>query len=451
MASARDSYFFCGIGGSGMSAIAQVLRQRGAEVRGSDRGFDRGQNQATADCLRAQGIEIVPQDGSAVAGCGTLVVSTAVEETIPDVRAARAAGIPIRRRAQVLAEDIFNGHHGIAIGGTSGKTTVTGMVGQILAHAGRRPTVVNGGIMVNVKKPPLLGNALPGDPDLPVIEADESDGTIAFYKPHVALITNISKDHKPLPQLRPLFRDFVARATHSVTNADCAESQALGPSTHQFSLADVCELRSRADGSSFRLQGVDFELPVPGRHNVSNALAAIAACECVGVSVAESATALAEFAGIGRRLEMIGCVGGITVIDDFAHNPDKIAAALAALKLGGGRLRVMFQPHGFTPTRFLWDGLVSAFASGLGDDDLLLLPDIYYAGGTTTTDVSSADLAADIRKAGAPCEHHSSRESIAERMLAESARGDSIVVMGARDPSLALFAREMFAQLSAHG
>lgn len=430
-----------------MSAIAQVLRHRGADVRGSDRGFDRGQNQATADALRAQGIEIVPQDGSAVAGCGTLVVSTAVEETIPDVRAALAAGVPIRRRAQVLAEDIFNGHHGIAIGGTSGKTTVTGMVGQVLAHAGRRPTVVNGGIMVNAKRPPLLGNALPGDPDLPIIEADESDGTIAYYQPHVAVITNVSEDHKTIAELRPLFRDFINRATHSVTNADCAESQALGPSMRQFSLADVCELRNRADGSSFRLEGVHFELPVPGQHNVANALAAIVACECVGVSIAESAAALAEFAGIGRRLEVIGRSRGITVIDDFAHNPDKVAAALAALKLGGGRLRVMFQPHGYAPTRFLWDGLVSAFSGGLAPDDLLLLPDIYYAGGTTTADVSSGDLAADIRQAGAACEHHSSRATIAERAIAESAAGDCIVVMGARDPSLALFAREIFERL----
>jgi UDP-N-acetylmuramate--alanine ligase len=448
MATARDSYFFCGIGGSGMSAIAQVLRYGGAAVRGSDRGFDRGENADIADALRAQGIEIVPQDGSGVAGCGALVVSTAVEETIPDVRAARAAGIPIRRRAEVLAADIFNGHHGIAVGGTSGKTTVTGMIGQILSHAGRQPTVVNGGIMLNAKQPPLLGNALPGAPDLPVIEADESDGTIAYYQPHVALITNISEDHKPLPELRPLFQDFIARASFSVTNADCAESQALGPSSRQFSLKDLCELRNRADGSSFRLDGVDFELPVPGQHNVANALAAVAACECVGVSVAESAAALAEFAGISRRLEIIGRARGITVIDDFAHNPDKIAAALAALKLGGGRLRVMFQPHGFAPTRFLWNGLVSAFAGGLGPDDLLLLPDIYYAGGTTTADVSSADLAADIRKAGAPCEHHATRSAITERVLAESASGDSIVVMGARDPSLARFARAVFERLN---
>lgn len=442
-----DSYFFCGIGGSGMSAIAQVLRARGAIVRGSDRGFDRGQNVATQDALRAQGIELVPQDGSEVAGSDVLVVSTAVEESIPDVRAAREAGIPIRRRAEVLAEDIFNGQQGIAIGGTSGKTTVTGMTGHILAHAGRRPTVVNGGIMVNVQKAPLLGNALPGDPNLPVIEADESDGTIAYYQPHIAVITNISEDHKPLPELRPLFRDFIARADHSVTNARCAESQALGPSGRQFSIDAVCELRTAAASSSFRLRDVAFQLPVPGRHNVENALAAIAACECLGVSLAESAAALAEFAGIGRRLQVMGQARGITVIDDFAHNPDKIAAALAALKLGQGRLLVTFQPHGFAPTRFLWDGLVQAFSEGLGSDDLLLLPDIYYAGGTTTADVNSADLAADIRQAGANCEHRNTREAIAEALIANSASGDTIVVMGARDPSLALFARELLTSL----
>ena len=456
-AEAHKTIFLCGIGGSGMSAIAQVLRHHGHAVRGSDRSRDRGENRALYEKLSAQGIALYPQDGSGVdRTVDELVVSTAVEETIPDVRAALAQGIPIRKRAEMLA-GLFNGREGVAVGGTSGKTTVTGMIGHILRSAGKDPTVIAGGIMLNAAEPPFLGNAICGRPDLPVIEADESDGSIALYDPAVSVLTNISLDHKPLEELRPLFRDFCARARRAVIlNLDCEESAALtgiNPNTVTFGIENPdAELRAEAvemlpDGVRFRVGDVRFRLRVPGRHNVANALAAVAACHTDGVSVSESADALSGFLGIQRRLQVVGQAAGITVVDDFAHNPDKIAASLAALKAHPGRLRVMFQPHGFGPTRFLKDGLVDAFAEGLGVDDLLVMPEIYYAGGTAQKDISSQDLIQAVAARGRRAEFIPQREAVAHRLADASGPGDRVVIMGARDDTLTTFAQTVLEEI----
>ena len=453
--------FFCGIGGSGMSAIAQVLKHHGYGVRGSDRSRDRGQNRELYERLAAQGIDLAPQDGSGVdREVDELVVSTAVEETIPDVRAALQLGIPIRKRAEVLAR-LFNRGEGVAVGGTSGKTTVTGMIGHILRASGRHPTVINGGIMLNATDPPHLGNAICGDPDLPVIEADESDGTIALYNPAVSVLTTVSLDHKPMDELRALFEDFCVRARRaSVVNLDCEASAALAGVNRngvtfgvQNGRADLCAeaVEPMPDGVRFRAGGEAFRLRVPGRHNVSNALAATAACRVLGVSAAEAAGALSGFLGIQRRLQTVGRAGGISVIDDFAHNPEKIAASLATLKAHPGRLLVMFQPHGFGPTRFLKSGLISAFAGGLDNGDLLAMPDIYYAGGTAQKDISSRDLVEAIAAQGRRAEYFPDREAVARRFAAEAQPGDRVVVMGARDDTLSGFARGLLDRLGETG
>ena len=447
----RKTFFFCGIGGSGMSAIAQVLRHEGQAVRGSDRGRDRGENRELYEALAAQEIALYAQDGSGVdPEVDEVVVSSAVEETVPDVRAALRLGVSIRNRAEVLAW-LFNRGEGVAVGGTSGKTTVTGMVGHILREAGRNPTVINGGMMLNAVDPPFLGNAVCGDSNLPVIEADEHDGTIALYHPAVAVLTNISLDHKSLEELRPLFREFCRRARKAVVvNLDCAESVALikaHPNRVTFGMANgrpdfyAEEVEALREGVRFRVSGVGFHLQVPGRHNVSNALAAAAACGAFGVPVEVSAEALSGFLGIQRRLQVVGRVQGVTVIDDFAHNPEKVTASLETLKAHPGRLLVMFQLHGYGPTRFLKEGLISAFAEGLEDTDLLLMPEIYFAGGTAQKDISARDLVDAIARQGCRAEFVPDRETIARRFIEVAGPGDRVVVMGARDDTLAEFAR----------
>ena len=453
----RQTFFFCGIGGSGMSAIAQVLLHQGHAVRGSDRNCDQGQNAELYARLHALGVALFPQDGSGVdEHVDALVVSSAVEETILDVKTALDLGIAIRKRAEVLAE-LFHRGTGVAVGGTSGKSTVTGMIGHILCKAGRDPTVINGGIMRAVGQAWGLGNAICGNPELLVIEADESDGTIALYDPTIAILTNISLDHKPLDELQPLFRDFCMRATDAaVVNRNCARSMASTRDVRRRVTFGVdcrdADVNVRAinllpDGVQCAINGIPCRLRVPGQHNASNAAAAIAACGALGISAEDGVAALGDFRGISRRLEVVGKARGITAIDDFAHNPDKIAATLATLHAQPGRVLAVFQPHGFGPTKFLKDGLIAAFVEGMTEDDLVILSEIFYAGGTAHRDISSRDLVAEIARSGRRAEYIADREAIIARLTAEARAGDRIVVMGARDDSLTAFAKAILTRI----
>lgn len=454
MKKSPESYFLCGVGGSGMSALADALLAGGSRVAGSDRLFDAGGGERIRRCLEAAGVRIFSQDGSGVTGAvDRLVVSSAVEPSIPDVKAAVEAGVCIQKRAEVLAE-LVNARRGIAVGGTSGKSTVTAMLAHILRETGKSPTVVNGAVMLNSTAADGLGNSWRGSSDLWVVEADESDGSIKLYMPYVSVVTTVSEDHLPLVELQRLFADFVAEGTHgAVVNADCREARRLvayNPSTVSFGIAaESADFRAekvcpRVDGMDFTVRGVAVRLAVPGRHNVLNALAAVAAAGMLGVPVADSAEALATFAGVHRRLQLVGSSpAGCTVIDDFAHNPEKIAATLATLKQFAGRLILFYQPHGFRPTMMLRAGLVDAFCAGMGDEDVLLMPDIFYAGGTASRDISSADLIADIGRRGRQARHCPERADALAWLAGNARPGDRIVVMGARDDTLADFARQI--------
>lgn len=438
-----------------MSAIAQVLLHNGHTVRGSDRSYDQGHNTTLYKNLAALGVDLYPQDGSGIdKQVNTLVVSSAVEPSIPDVKAALDLDLPIQKRAEILAW-LFNQGEGIAVGGTSGKTTVTGMIGHILHQNKHNPTVINGGIMLNAVNPPHLGNAICGNPNLPVVESDESDGTIALYDPKVAVLTNISLDHKTIEELEKLFGDFCSRAKDAaIVNLDCKRAADLTQRLHTrvtFGVenkdADLnaTHIQLLPDGATFQVGDEPCRLYVPGHHNISNALAAIAACNAIGVTIKDTTSALASFKGIGRRLQMIGQKNGVTVIDDFAHNPDKIAASLSALKAQPGRLLTIFQPHGFAPTRLLKDGLISAFTSGLDEQDILFMPEIFYAGGTAQKDISSAHLIEAIAQQNRNAEFIATRENITQRVAEEAQTGDRIVIMGARDDTLTDFARGILA------
>lgn len=426
-----------------MSPLARLLLAEGHGVSGSDRGHDRGLSPEKFAALKAAGARLYPQDGSGLdQKTVALVVSSAIEETIPDVVAARRLKIPIVKRAEVLAR-MVNARRGIAVGGTSGKSTVTGMVASILLHAGLDPWVMNGGVMTG------LGNALAGGGDLFVSEVDESDGSIALFNPAVSVVTNITLDHKPLAELRPLFRDFLGRASlGAVVNLDDPEAAALKgahANTATFSLSDpaadlVAEnIIPAPDGITFSTGGVKMRLCVPGHHNVSNALAALAAAQLCGVSLERAAEGLAQFRGIARRLETVGTAGGVTVIDDFAHNPDKIRASLSALREFPGRLWIVFQPHGYGPLRMMMTELAGAFHDGLTAEDRLLLLPVHDAGGSADRSVSSADLAAAVPGSKV----FGSRDEAAAFLKAHAKAGDRIVVMGARDDTLADYARNL--------
>jgi UDP-N-acetylmuramate--alanine ligase len=457
----KKDYFFCGIGGSGMLPLALIIAAHGGRVAGSDRALDQGRTAAKFDFLGARGIALFRQDGSGIRSSSqTVVISAAVEDTVPDMVAARAVGAPIVTRAALLAE-LFNAAKlAIGVGGTSGKSTTTGMLGWIFERAGRDPTIMNGALMKNFITPSVpFASAAVGGGDAFVSEVDESDGSIAQYRPKIGVVTNIAFDHKSLDELRQLFGDFVARSEIAVLNHDNAETAALAervPSDQLWSFSLKYEsAKLFAAGVMPRDGGVAFELyergggrakvklMVPGRHNVQNALAAIAAARAAGVPLEQATQALESFAGLRRRYEIVGTAHGVTVIDDFAHNPDKIGATLATAHEHPGRLLLLFQPHGFGPLRLMKDQLIEAFARGMGPDDMLFMSDPVYFGGTTDRSVTSADIVNGVAALGRKTRAIADRAECGAALAAEAQPGDRILVMGARDDTLSTFAADL--------
>ncbi|WP_269220634.1 glutamate ligase domain-containing protein [Brevundimonas vesicularis] len=458
------SYFFCGIGGSGMLPLAMIVQARGAVIEGSDRALDQGRTPEKFDWLRAHGVNLHPQDGSGVTRADQTVIATgAIEETVPDIGAARRAGATIKTRPELLSELFNAAPTSVGVAGTSGKSTITGMIAWILHQTGREPTVMNGAVMKNFADADHpFASALIGGPDLFVSEVDESDGSIARYDPTVAVVSNISLDHKSMEELRDLFGGFTARATTAVLNLDNPETAALAQTLPAgkaitFGLgeekADLSghDLQPLPTGMRFRLiegwSEHDVVLNVPGAHNVANALAALAATRALGVPTAKAVKALETFAGIRRRMEVVGTAGNITVIDDFAHNPDKIAATLKTLHAFDGRLLILFQPHGFGPLKLMKSEFIDGFAGLMREDDVLLMPEPVYYGGTTDRSVGSEDIASGVRAAGRQAEALATRADCGDRIVEIAKPGDRIIVMGARDDTLSTFAAELLGRL----
>jgi UDP-N-acetylmuramate--alanine ligase len=389
-----------------------------------------------------------------------------VEETVPDVQAARRIGATVITRARLLA-DLFNSAAlGVGVAGTSGKSTTVGMLGWILHCGGKNPTIMNGADMKNfidVGSP--FASARIGDGKVLVSELDESDGSIALYEPRVAIVNNISLDHKSLDELRTLFRDFIAKAQTVVLNLDNAETAALVVGLKPGQAVTYSLISAQADllasaparspaGIGFRVKAretgevVEVNLNVPGLHNVANALAALSAAKVCGVALATAAAHLGEFSGIRRRLEVVGTANEITVVDDFAHNPAKISATLETLHAFPGRLLVMFQPHGYGPIRLMRDALVDCFASGLRDEDVLVMPEPVYFGGTADRSVGSDEIVREIQRCGLKAFAFPDRGACGDMLVRLASRGDRILVMGARDDSLSQFAHELLRRLA---
>jgi len=452
------SYFFCGIGGSGMLPLATILAEQGAEVAGSDRALDQGRLGAKFEYLQARGMDLFAQDGSGLT-CGgqILVASAAVEDSVPDVAKAKALGCARMTRAQLLAE-LFNASpRSVAVGGTSGKSTVTGMIGWIASELSCDPTIMNGAVMRNFADADApFASSRVGKGGLFISEVDESDGSIALFQPEIAVLNNITLDHKSLAELRQLFGDFAARAKCTVWNADDPESVALMAGKSKavsFGFAEKAEYRAvdlvEAPLSvEFRLlvKGAEYavKLAVPGRHNAANALAALAASGALGLDLEKAVAAIGRYKGLARRFEIIGTTRGITVIDDFGHNPDKISATLDTLKAFPGRVIAFFQPHGFGPLRVMGKELAEVFAAKLDSSDLLYLCDPVYFGGTVDKTIGADNIVALVNSAGTVrAEHIVDRVDCAKQITAVARPGDRIVIMGARDDTLSAFAAEM--------
>ncbi len=437
--------FFVGIGGMGMSGLAKVMASRGHKVAGSDRNLEGDYCKR----LAALGIPQYLQDGKGpetfCRHCGVtpdqveIVKSTAVEDKVPDIETARRIGIKELMRSDLLAQ-IFNADVGIAVGGTAGKTTTTGLIMWMLHHAGLDPSGVVGGVIGG-----LDTNALDGRGRHFVIEADESDGSIVKYRPHVALINNIFFDHKPLLELQDLFTTFANHTVEGgivVLHADDPNIAAIRPRITRpvvtFGLGAGCDIAPEKlveddSGSHFTWANTRFSTPLVGHHNVLNVLAAIAIGRHLGLTPTLMSAAIAAFPGMRRRFEKVGTARGVTVIDDFAHNPDEIAATIVAARGRSQRRFIVYQPHGYGPTRLTRRELVEVFASLQHDSEHLYLDEIYYGGGTVEKDISSADLIAEVKPRFPNAHFFGDRTKIIADIASRAKPGDMVVVMGARD------------------
>lgn len=436
--------------------LALILQARGASISGSDRSYDQGQTPDKFQKLKSLGVELFHQDGSGISqSIDCLVVSGAIEETVPDVAAAKAQSITIQTRAHVLAALFNSFNQSISVAGTSGKSTVTGMVATILTECGLDPTVMNGGVIENFDKSAAspFPNMRTGKSEVFVTETDESDGSIALYDPAIAVLNNIALDHMPLNELKKIFTEFLNRATKvAIINLDNDEVRALLPdikakiqtyAIHQDADLKADNIRYCQDGSSFDIDGQTVHLKVPGGHNISNALAALSVANICDIKLQDAISALEKFTGIRRRMQIVGSKNNITVIDDFAHNPDKIAASLKTLKEFKGRLLIMFQMHGFGPIKLMGDDIINSFAEYLSPKDQLLMPEVYYAGGTVDRSKTAKDMVKYAAQKNINAHWFQTRTEIKDYILKHVQPEDRVVIMGARDDTLTDFAKEI--------
>ncbi len=450
-----------------MLPLAMILHGQGASIAGSDRSRDQGRTPEKFAWLEQQGITLFPQDGSGITSSEqVLVASAAVEDTVPEVVRATELGCLRVTRPQLLSSLFNRAQTGIGVAGTSGKSTVTGMLGWIMHVAGRDPTIMNGAVMKNFVSPDtLFASARVGAGDAFVSEVDESDGSIALYTPKVGVLLNVSLDHKSMEELRALFGNFLAASLVSAVNVDDPEAVALLPHAKAAitfgieqdkaqigvvpgSVADgptrqAALIVDRHDGQTYPLT-----LALPGRHNLANALAAIAGAVAAGVPIGAAVEALGSFAGLARRFDIVGTsASGVTVIDDFGHNPEKCAATLRTLKSHPGRVIAFFQPHGYGPLRQMGHELAQVFAELLGPEDVTILCDPVYYGGTVDRSEGSERIIRLIEEAGGTAEHIPTREDCGKRIVEITQPGDRVVIMGARDDTLTVFAKDLLATL----
>lgn len=442
--------FFSGIGGSGVSAIASFMADKGHIIVGSDRAFDKNPGHPVYKLLKSKEVKIVPQDGNGIdESFDFAVFSTAVETDQPEVVKAKALGIPVKTRPEYLAE-IVAGFKTIAVAGTSGKSTTSGMLAFLMHRLGLRPNFIGGGRVKQFKTGSNPGNSITGDSDILVIEACESDGTIVDYKPRHSIVLNLELDHHSVERTAEMFQTLIHHTADKVIlDADDDELRRIDASgAVTFSVDSLSDYRPenivfKPLGTEFTLNGVGFCLSLPGKYNLYNTLSCIAMLAEMGIPLKDTADVLHEFKGIERRFDVHLDDGKRLVIDDYAHNPHKISSLMQAVKEIRESICYIFQPHGFAPTRMMKAEYIEAFAANLRDNDHLILLPIFYAGGTVSKDISSRDLADEIRAAGRSVEVVNDRETVLERLHER----DNYIVLGARDETLADFAKDIAHEL----
>jgi UDP-N-acetylmuramate--alanine ligase len=451
-------YHFSGIAGAGVNPLARLMHARGHQVQGSDRSFDQGKSRDVADELCALGIEVRPHDGSAITrDLDRVVFSVAVEADTPEMRRARELALERVARPALLAEIINGGQPSVAVAGTSGKSTITGMVAWLLRESGLPATVLGGAARADERG---VGCLMAGPDGGPVIaEACESDGTLVGYRPTVGLVHNISRDHAEVEALRAQFAAFAKSCRKLLVNAACPEASALartiGGVTYGIAPEAEARLEVTAAGPD-RARGalhagaagiLSLDVPQPGVHNLENAAAAALIALELGVPAAVLGPALARFPGVARRFQVIGTTArGIRVVDDYAHNGEKIRAAVTTAQAGANRVIAIFQPHGFGPARFLRPELRALVPRLLRPQDRFCYAEIFYGGGTVARDISSMTLADDLPPE-LGCAYAADHDAVVRWVGREARLADTVLLMGARDPDLPRLARAIFRAL----
>lgn len=438
------SFFFAGVAGAGMSAIAQFLAGTGKQVAGSDRLFNQPGNEKTTAQLETESIQCFNQLEARInATHEVLVVSTAIEDTNVEVAKAKELNIPIVTRAQILAQIVAT-KRSIAIAGTSGKSTTAAMLFHLLQNCGIDASLITGAGIVTLIEKGKIGNCHVGATDWLIIEADESDGSLVQYQPEVGVLLSIDKDHKELSELDEIFATFKKNITGKII---CNHGHALAKKFSQDAAIDFGEgaplfgedFSQSGFNIKFTVQGHEVHIPTIGLHNMENALACIAVANYMQVPMAESTKALADYPGIYRRHQLLLQNKAVTIIDDYAHNPAKIFASIKACQPVGSPLLAWFQPHGYGPTRFIRKELVEAIAEALRPQDSMWMSEIYYAGGTAVKDISAGDLINDLQALNVDAHFIADRAELAAAMQAKLQDGAVILLMGARDPGLEKF------------
>jgi len=447
------SLHFVGILGSGMSAIAQYLQWSSVTITGSDRLSNNENTQRVQDTLESIGCRIFAQDGSGITQTtGAVVVSTAIEDSNPDIAMAHELNLPVFHRSDVLAACV-NTKKTIAVAGTSGKSTVTALLFHLLSECGKNPSVITGANLHSLVDKGYIGNAYHGDSDLLVIEADESDGSLVKYNPYISVFLNLSKDHKPVPETRSLFETLAQQSQHVLYNTDDQELHSMQAAA-SFGFSETAEFSpdaSSTDSSSATVtkDGQTYTLPFPGKYNQYNLLASLHVCSLLDCDHQALVSAVSTYPGIQRRFDRIKTHRGTLVIDDYAHNPDKIHAALQTVQKMAPRVFALFQPHGFGPTKFLLKEFIDVFNEQLRKDDTLYLLPIYYAGGTVAKDISSHDITDGLTKSTATIITPDNRDDIIPHIISNVQPDDIVISMGARDPSLPSYAQKIAHALDA--
>jgi UDP-N-acetylmuramate--alanine ligase len=448
--------FFIGIAGTGMSAIAQYLAGIEKNVSGSDRYFKEGEFNDTKEKLSAEGIHCFLQNGEGItANTDLVVVSTAIEDTVAEVQKAKLLNIPILKRSEVLAL-IARSKKTIAVGGTSGKSTTSAMLYDILSAGGLQPGIISGAGLISIIKEGKIGNAKVGKGDWLVIEADESDGSIVQYHPEVGLLLNIDKDHQEIDELMEIFGIFKKNTQQLfvVNQSNLLAKQLSVNAAHDFAVDTDTGAGYKAAAFvqngltiSFNINATDFNLNTVGKLNMENALAATAVASQLGVGLLTCAAALKKYEGIYRRHQVLGHRHGVWLIDDYAHNPVKCARSMEACQPVADKVIAWFQPHGYGPTRFLRNDFVNEIAAVLRPQDEIWMSEIFYAGGTAVKDISANDLIEDLKALGKNAFFVEDRNDFLETARPHLTSNCVLLLMGARDPGLEQFGKEIWKKL----